>query len=73
MSTQTKAMFKSWLNVFAAAVITALMVVLVESKTLALDWTTVEAVIIAGLVAVLPVIKNYLDPSDQRYGKGSAE
>ena len=69
MSTQTKAMLKSWLNVFIAAVITALTVVIVDTKTLALDWQTVEAILIAGLVAVLPVIKNYFDKSDHRYGK----
>jgi branched-subunit amino acid transport protein len=69
MSQQTKAMIKSWANVFIAAVITALLVVIVDTNTLALDWKTVEAVLIAGLVAVLPVIKNYFDPSDPRYGK----
>lgn len=71
MSKQTKSMLKSWVNVFMAAVITALTVVFVETKTLALDWQTVEAVLIAGLVAVLPVIKNYFDKSDHRYGKGA--
>lgn len=69
MSAQMKAMLKSWFNVFMAAVITALTVVIVETKTLALDWNTVESIIIAGLVAVLPVIKNYFDKSDTRYGK----
>jgi branched-subunit amino acid transport protein len=73
MSQQTKAMLKSWGNVFIAAVITALLVVIVESQTLALDWKTLEAVLIAGIVAVLPVIKNYFDSSDHRYGKGADE
>ena len=71
MSNQTKSMLKSWGNVFMAAVITALTVVIVETKTLALDWQTAEAVLIAGLVAVLPVIKNYFDKNDHRYGKGA--
>ena len=71
MSDQTKAMLKSWGNVFIAAVITALTVVIVETKTLSLDWQTAEAILIAGLVAVLPVIKNYFDKSDHRYGKGA--
>ena len=71
MSTKTKAMIKSWVNVFFAAVVTALLVVIVNTQTLALDWKTVEAILIAGLVAVLPVIRNYFDSSDTRYGKGS--
>jgi branched-subunit amino acid transport protein len=69
MSQQTKAMLKSWGNVFLAAVITALTVVIVETKTLALDWQTVEAILIAGIVSVLPIIKNYFDKNDTRYGK----
>lgn len=69
MSKETKAMLKSWANVFVAAVITALLVVLVDQQTLALDWKTLEAVLIAGLVAVLPVVRNYFDKSDPRYGK----
>lgn len=69
MSTETKSMLKSWFNVFIAAVITALTVVIVDTKTLALDWQTLEAILIAGLVAVLPVIKNYFDKSDPRYGR----
>ena len=73
MSAQTKAMLKSWLNVFIAAAITALLTVLVDTGSLALDWQSVQAVIIAGLVAVLPVIKNYFDSSDTRYGRGSDE
>jgi branched-subunit amino acid transport protein len=73
MSQETKAMLKSWLNVFVAAVITALLVVVVDSQTLALDWKTVEAVLIAGLVAVLPVVKNYFDKNDPRYGRVSSD
>ena len=73
MSQETKAMLKSWLNVFVAAVITALLVVVVDSQTLALDWKAVEAVLIAGLVAVLPVVKNYFDKNDPRYGRVSSD
>lgn len=71
MSKQTKSMLKSWLNVFIAAAITALLTVLVDTGSLALDWQSIQAVIIAGLVAVLPVMKNYFDSSDTRYGRGS--
>lgn len=73
MSKQTKAMLKSWLNVFVAAAITALLTVLVDTGSLAFDWQSVQAVIIAGLVAVLPVMRNYFDSSDTRYGRGSDE
>ena len=69
MSKETKAILKSWGNVFAAAVVTALLVVLVDQQTLALDWKALEAILIAGLVAVLPVVRNYFDKSDPRYGK----
>ena len=69
MSEQMKAMLKSWANVFVAAVITALLVTVVDQQTLALDWKAVEAVLIAGLVAVLPVVRNYFDKSDPRYGR----
>jgi hypothetical protein len=77
MSQQTKAMIKSWANVFIAAVITALLVILTSnSGSIPLDGETWLSVLIAGLVAVLPVIKNYFDKNDPRYGKvatGNAE
>ena len=69
MSTQLKAMLSSWANVFIASVITALIVVLGDG---ALTWNDLWYVLIAGAVAVLPVIKNYFDKNDTRYGKGAA-
>ncbi len=71
MSKQTKAMLKSWANVFVAAVIASFLAILVDTGTLALDMKSVEAIIISGLVAVLPVVKNYFDANDPRYGRGS--
>ena len=69
MSHQTKAMLKSWFNVFISALITAVLVVLTENNgSLPLDWKTWLGVLIAGIVAVLPVIKNYFDTNDPRYG-----
>ena len=69
MSEQTKAMLKSWLNVFVASLITALIVVFGDGTITVEDlWY----VLVSAAVAVLPVIKNYFDPSDHRYGKGSA-
>ena len=70
MSEQTKAMLKSWLNVFMASLITALIVVLGDGNISVEDlWY----VLVSAVIAVLPVIKNYFDPSDHRYGKGAAE
>lgn len=73
MSRKTQAMLRSWVNSFFAAVITALIITLTDTKTLALDWNTIQAIIISGLVAVLPVIRNYFDKGDTRYGRGSDE
>jgi hypothetical protein len=70
MSEQTKAMLKSWANVFVASLITALIVVLGDGQISVEDlWY----VLVSAVVAVLPVIKNYFDTSDPRYGKGAAE
>lgn len=69
MSQQTKNMLKSWFNVFIAAVLTALIVVLGDGQISVEDlWY----VLVAGIVAVLPVIKNYFDKQDPRYGKVDA-
>ena len=69
MSTQMKAMFKSWLNVFLSATIASLLALLTESGVDGLDMRALLAVLISGAVAGLPVIKNYLDNNDPRYGK----
>lgn len=69
MSTQMKAMFKSWLNVFLSATIASLLALLTEAGVDGLDMRALLAVLISGAVAVLPVIKNYLDTNDPRYGK----
>ena len=70
MSQQTKNMLRSWLNVFVAAVLTALIVVIGDGQISVEDlWY----VLVAGIVAVLPVIKNYFDKQDPRYGKTEEE
>lgn len=68
MSAQTKAMLNSWFNAFMTALIAALIVVLGDGE-LSLD--DLKYVGISAVVAVLPVIKNYFDKSDPRYGKVS--
>lgn len=67
MTNPTKAMLRSWANAFVAAVITALIVVLGDGEITVSDlWY----VLVAGLIAVLPVIKNYFDPNYELYGNG---
>jgi uncharacterized membrane protein YgaE (UPF0421/DUF939 family) len=69
MSTQTKAMLKSWFNVFISALITAVLVILTSNNgTIPLDGELWLGALISAVVAVLPVIKNYFDTSDPRYG-----
>jgi hypothetical protein len=70
MSNQMKAMLKSWAGSFMAAAIAALIVILGDG-TITVDdcWY----ILVAGLVAVLPVIKNYFDKSYKNYGKGTVE
>jgi hypothetical protein len=70
MSKQMKAMLTSWMNVFVAAVITALIIALGDGG---LSIEDLWYVLLAGAVAVLPVVKNYFDKSDTRYGKGMTE
>ncbi len=60
-----QALVLSWLKVFAAAVLSG---VLTATVTDVWDW---RALLFAGLAAVLPVIINWLDPNDTRYGRGS--
>jgi hypothetical protein len=68
MSVQTVSMIKSWFNAFAAAIISALIFVLGDGS---LSVEDLWYVLIAGLVAVLPVIKNYFDSNYSLYGKGT--
>lgn len=65
MSEQVITMLWSWAKVFASACLTVVLVALTQGT--ALEW---QAVLVAGLVAVLPVIINWLDSGDPRYGRG---
>lgn len=71
MTDTTKAMLRSWFNAFMAAVITAAIAVFASNNgSIPLDWQTWVGVLVAGVVAVLPVIKNYFDKGYSLYGKG---
>jgi uncharacterized MAPEG superfamily protein len=54
------AMLKSWAKVFAAAVLALFMN----------GERDPRALLLAGLAAVAPVIYSWLDPSDNRWGRG---
>lgn len=68
MSAQTKAMLNSWLNSFMTALIASLIVVFGDGE---ISIEDIKYVIVSAVVAVLPVIKNYFDKNDPRYGRGS--
>ena len=73
MTKTTKAMLNSWLNAFVAAIITAAIVVFSNNGgSLPLDGKTWLGVLVAGVVAVLPVVKNYFDKNYSLYGKVSS-
>ena len=72
MSNETKAIVKSWFNVFISALISAVLVILTSNNmTIPMDGEIWLGALISAVVAVLPVIKNYFDSSDTRYGRGS--
>ena len=59
LTPETKAMIKSWAKVFVAA----------SFAVYAAGSSSVESVVKAGFIAVLPVIFTWLDPSDSRFGR----
>jgi len=69
MSNTTKSMLKSWAGTFVAAIIAALMAILTTTGAIPMDAQTWLAILVSGLVAVLPVVKNYFDTSYLNYGK----
>ena len=66
-----KALVFSWLKVFGASVLTAFLAILTTTGAFPVDTEVWVGVLIAGLVSVIPVIINWLDPNDPRYGRGS--
>lgn len=59
VSTEHKAIAKSWAKVFAAAVIAAY-------SAGSREWTVL---VNAGVAALIPVVYSWLDPKDSRYGR----
>lgn len=64
--TDTGRMVRSWLNIFVATMIT--LFITDGADIFAVDATDVKAWLAAAFVAVLPLIANYLNPRDTRYG-----
>lgn len=69
-SAEWKAAAHSWLKIFLSAVIASFLSLLVSTGDFPTDLNSLKAILVSGLVAVLPVIKNMLDGKDPRYGKG---
>lgn len=62
--------YGSWLKVFLVAVLATWMAELSSGRSLfSWDLHMVESILRAGVLATVPVIINYLDPNDSRYGR----
>ena len=61
--------YASWLKVFIAAVLGAYLVELQDGQNL-FDWSfeMVESLLTVGVVSLIPIVINYLNPNDTRYG-----
>jgi hypothetical protein len=66
MNKKQKALLESWARSFLAAAGTVAIVQIQNGSQI--DF---NAVLTAGVVAVLPVIQRYLNPNDPAFGKGS--
>lgn len=71
MSSATKAMIGTWAKVFFAAVLTSFFTILTATQAIPTSVEAWTSILIAGLVSVIPVVLNWLNPNDPRYGKGS--
>ena len=62
--------YASWLKVFIASILGAYLVEL-QNGTNLFSWSLdmVESLLTVGVVSLLPIIINYLNPSDTRYGR----
>ena len=62
--------YASWLKVFASAVLGAYLIELQNGRQL-FNWTfdMVESLLTVGVVSMIPIIINWLNLADDRYGK----
>ena len=62
--------YASWLKVFISSVFGAYLIMLQEGSNLfSWDLAMFEKLLTAGVVSTLPIIINWLNPADERYGK----
>ena len=62
--------YASWLKVFISSVFGAYLIMLQEGSNLfSWDLAMFEKLLTAGVVSTLPIIINWLNPADDRYGK----
>jgi len=67
MNDKQKNMLKSWVKVFAAAV---LALFLADGADVAgVDWSDLRGYLAAGVASALPLVITWLDPGDSRFGK----
>lgn len=64
-------MVQSWIKVFVSTILALFLADLINGSG-TLNLTSVWTYVSAGLVAVLPLVINYLNPSYDRYGAGTA-
>ena len=72
MNPQVTAALGTYLRGVLAAGLTAILTVLTTAGHFPSDRKEWLGVLWAVVLAVLPVIINYLNPNDKRYGKGTA-
>lgn len=63
-------MVKSWVVVFIATLLTLFLAD--GADIFAVDMSDAKAWVAAGVAAVVPLILNWLNPKDDRYGRKSA-
>jgi hypothetical protein len=65
-----KAAAGTWLRVFLSSALAALLTLIMTTGNLPTDLHSLQAIVISGLVSVLPVVINALNSRDSRYGMG---
>lgn len=66
-----KTMIGGWLKTFITVILAGILKVLIEKGSiLSFDWATLDTILVMALVATLPVVINFLNKKDTRYGLG---
>jgi hypothetical protein len=62
--------YASWLKVFVTAVLVEYSALLSTGRNLfSWDLNMIERLLTVGILSLIPVVVNYLNPSDTRYGR----